>query len=85
MKTCVKCGSHEIVKNLGTCKIYCLDCKSEEVYRTCNECNEDIKETPFDGSSGWHDNNVGKYMYGKTPASCWQYKKWNDEFDEDYS
>lgn len=85
MKTCVDCKSTDIVKNLSTCKIFCNDCKSERIYRTCYECKENIEDEDFDGGEGWHDNNIGKYMYGDTPASCWQYKKWNDEFDEDYS
>lgn len=85
MKTCVNCDSHEIVQNLETCKIYCLDCKGEKVFRTCYECKENIKEAPYDGSNGWHHDNIGKFMYGETPASCYQYHKWNDEFDEEYS
>lgn len=82
MKECVDCGSNEIAKNLNTNKIYCLDCKSEKVYKTCYECGESIKDEEPDGTEGWHDNNK-KYEEGT--MSCWEYKKLNDMIDEECS
>lgn len=82
---CVDCGSINVARDLNTNKPFCLDCKSNRIFRICYECNEIIKEEPFDGARGWHHNNKGRFTYGKTPCTCFEYKKWNDEFDEEYS
>ena len=72
MKTCVNCNSSEIVKNLNTGLIFCYDCKSKSVYRNCYECDNTIKEPPYDGEDNWH-------------TDCWTSKLNNDIIDGGYT
>lgn len=83
MKTCVDCGSNNVVKNLNTYKIFCFDCKSERIYRVCYECKEIIKEEPFDGSDWWHHNNQRYKMPDGEMVSCSKWKHFNDVCDEE--
>jgi len=87
MKTCVDCGSNEIVENLETNTRYCVDCKSERIYRTCYECKKIIKEEPFNGRENWHDDVKWiKYsQYTDELVTCYQNYKINEAVDEDCS
>lgn len=82
MKLCADCNSNNVIKNLNTNKIYCFDCKSEKIYKTCYECGEPIKDEIPDGLGGWHDNNK---IHRDNIMSCWDYHKLNELIDEECS
>lgn len=76
MKECVDCSSTNVVLNCNTNKIFCYDCKSKNIYGSCYECGEPIRDEGTKGHDGWHDNNK-KYKINDNPelVSCWEWKK----------
>ena len=87
MKECVDCHSNNVVKNVNNGTVFCYDCKSQRVYRECYECGKPIKEEPFNGSGGWHDDVKWiKYSnYTDELVTCWENHKIDQEVEADCS